>query len=244
MIALLLYVLFTIIYFVTRYYAPKYNKVSNTVYAIAVIMSQLFSNLSLIKELCGEASYGKATLVTIIPWLLIFGLLYVMLLVFPGWKQPFSNTFGYLAAKLMGINGLLFNILKTPEGTNTRLDKNLQKIYTNPALFINQVTTDNFDTFFNESKYMFKETINKKDSPLMKSFKNMIRMKELVSEFIWYLLTGLLVTTVSYNAIAESSCNQSVEEMKKRHKEYEQNVKKQQEESENAPPERVYYVKD
>jgi hypothetical protein len=39
--------------------------------------------------------------VTLIPWLMLFGVLHLFLMIFPGWMAPFANTFGYLVAKLM-----------------------------------------------------------------------------------------------------------------------------------------------
>ena len=45
-------------------------------------------------------------------------------------------------------------------------------------------------------------------------------MKTEVASFVWYSLTGMLVTSVSYNSIVNSGCSQSVEEMEKRHNEY------------------------
>ena len=69
-------------------------------------------------------------------------------------------------------------------------------------------------------------------------------MKDLVSEYIWSLFSGLLVSTVSYNALVNSNCTNSVAEMKKRHDEYEKEVQQKMEEEKNAPPKRVYYIRD
>lgn len=85
---------------------------------------------------------------------------------------------------------------------------------------------------------------NASTSLLMGQFKNMIKMKELISEYIWYLLSGLLVTSSSYNMIVNSNCNQSVNEMKKRHDQYEKDVAKAEKKAKESPPERIYYVRD
>jgi hypothetical protein len=61
---------------------------------------------------------------------------------------------------------------------------------------------------------------------------------------MWYLLSGLLVTTVSYNAIANGSCSQSLSEMKKRHAEYERDIKKIEKKKKEEPPERIYKIHD
>jgi len=53
-----------------------------------------------------------------------------------------------------------------------------------------------------------------------------IKMKTIISEFIWFALTGMLVTSISYNNMVNSGCTQSAEEMQKRHDEYVENEKK------------------
>ena len=58
-----------------------------------------------------------------------------------------------------------------------------------------------------------------------------ILLKNNISEFTWFVLTGGLVTSASYNYILNSGCQQSVSEMKKRHTEY---VEKDKKISENA----------
>ena len=75
-------------------------------------------------------------------------------------------------------------------------------------------------------------------------FKKLVNLKDLVSEFVWYLLTGVLVCSMSYNSILNQGCNTSVKEMQKRHQEYEDNVKKFQQEAKEKGPSRVYYTRD
>lgn len=243
MLELVIFIIATILYFFMRFMTPKYNTISTTIYYLVVISSQFIFNMSLQNELCGDSNYGSAILVTLIPWIMIFGVLQAMLIIFPGWKQPFSNTFGYLVTRMAGINDVLFKILKAPKGTSTPLEKTLHDIYSDPSLFINQVTPDNFDQFVLKSRFMFKSGMSNQSENLNK-FRTLIRLKELIGEFIWYLLSGLLVTTVSYNSIANGNCSHSVDEMKKRHAEYEEDIKKQKEEAKNAPPERVYKIRD
>ena len=45
-------------------------------------------------------------------------------------------------------------------------------------------------------------------------------MKHTISEFIWNLLTGFLVTSVSYNYIINMGCKKSVKDMEKRYNSY------------------------
>jgi hypothetical protein len=67
-----------------------------------------------------------------------------------------------------------------------------------------------------------------------------IRLKDIVAEYIWYMLTGTLVTSVGYNYLANKGCSQSVKEINKRHKEYEEQEKLNAEAIANGAPPRVY----
>ena len=247
-LSLLLFIVFTLIYFIYRYF--KFNqsnfKIISSIYFLTVIASQFLININLTKDLCGESSYGNAFLYTFIPWIFIFGILNLVLMLFPGWKSPFSNTFGYLVVKAAGIRSLLTdNILKQKYKDSVQLpDKaisnSINNIYNDPSILINEITPDNFDNFW------------KRMSPLLKGgsnfyrnkFKQLVVLKDLVGEFVWYLLTGMLVSSMSYNSILNQGCNVSVKEMQKRHREYEEDVKRKQKEDQSKKPQRIYNIND
>lgn len=245
MLELLIFTLATIIYFAGRYYItkPSYVRLMIGAYIAITFMSQFFFNITHLSKLCvGASNFGKAVLVTVIPYILIFGTIITVLMMFPGWKQPFSNTFGYGVAKIMGVNSILFKLLKSASVGDTNTKKMLHNIYTNPALFINEITPTNFDDFVKSSNFLFVPGASSK--PEMQQLKNIIRLKDIVSEFVWYILSGMLVSTVSYNTIVNSGCTNSVKEMKKRHDEYEEEVTQKAEAAKSTPPPRVYYIRD
>ena len=72
-------------------------------YILFIIIGQYFINLNLSYAMCGVYQWQNVLTITIIPWLLIFGVLQLFLSMFTGWLAPFSNTFGYLVTKLMGL---------------------------------------------------------------------------------------------------------------------------------------------
>jgi hypothetical protein len=245
MLELLIFTLATLIYFAGRYYItkPSYVRLMIGAYIAITFMSQFFFNITHLSKLCvGASNFGKAVLVTVIPYILIFGTIITVLMMFPGWKQPFSNTFGYGVAKIMGVNSILFKLLKSASVGDTNTKKMLHNIYTNPALFINEITPTNFDDFVKNSNFLFVSGASSK--PEMQQLKNIIRLKDIVSEFVWYILSGMLVSTVSYNTIVNSGCTNSVKEMKKRHDEYEEEVTQKAEAAKSTPPPRVYYIRD
>jgi len=52
----------------------------------------------------------------------------------------------------------------------------------------------------------------------------MVILKDTVSEYIWYILTGGLVTSVSYNYMVNSECVKSVKELEKNVAEAQDNI--------------------
>jgi len=49
-----------------------------------------------------------------------------------------------------------------------------------------------------------------------------VEMKYSISEYIWNLLSGFLVTSISYNYIINIGCKKSAATMKKLHDDYEE----------------------
>ena len=157
---------------------------------------------------------------------------------FPGWLAPFSNTLGYLIANACGLNKLMNTILrpqsevvsddKPKAETNAALVQyNLTQIYGDKSLLINEITTDNFLIFWGrfEKADLFNITeIDKQKNDnnvfLQNELFNFIVLKNTVAEVVWYILTGLLVTSVGYNYIVNSSCKRSVREMEATHNAY------------------------
>lgn len=234
------------------YFTIKYNTGNNKndkskqnmyfgIYILLIIIGEYFINLGLTNAMCGTNQWGTAIIVTIIPWVIIFGILKLMLTVFPGWLSPFSNTLGYGVARLSGLNDLMNKLIKPKiSDSATPATKEMQEalahIYADKSLLINEITIDNFETFWDKMKGIFIAN----PGELKNKLENMVRLKYIVSEFIWFMLTGILVTSVGYNYTVNIGCQQSVQEMQKRHDEYEKDIQKTEEEQINKKPNRVY----
>ena len=214
--SMLYFFILTTVYSVLQYFSSSYRtKILWTVaYFLILILVQFFVNLSTTEAMCSVPQYDTAALVTFIPWLVIFGLLKVCLIIFPGWLSPFSNTFGYLAAKLSGVRNLLQSIMAT-SGPNKEASDAIQNIYTDPSLLINEVTPSNFDSFWASMTKggMFKQSISQETQSKLRQIVN---LKDIVAEYIWFLLTGALVTSVSYNYTVSSACSIPAPEMKEK----------------------------
>jgi hypothetical protein len=155
-------------------------------------------------------------------------------MMFPGWKSPFSNTFGYLAAKVGGIKDA-FNAILQSKISNT----DLRLIYEDSSLMINEITPGNFDDFW--SKLQSSGMLSEKVSPEAKErlFK-LVRMKDIVAEFVWYLLAGVLISSITFSYISNSKCKRSAEYMKQQHEEW----KKDADKGEKKKEQKTYYVRD
>jgi len=134
-----------------------------------------------------------------------------MLVIFPGWLEPFSNTFGYAIAKIGGAEKVVRDVLK--EDATGDISKAISNIYNDPSIFLNQFNYENEKDFklkWDKSANLF-NTEAVEDSPKYKDFRNMVKLKDLVAQFVWYMLAGILVTSRSYNYIINQPCGLSPE---------------------------------
>ena len=171
--------------------------------------------------MCNSPSnVGTAAIATIIPWVLIFGLLNLLLTMFPGWLAAFSNTIGYAVASIVGVSSLFTEkLLNVGTPPNKDALKVIQNILSDPSTIINTLNDENVLNFWNKSVNvkLFKtdfQVINvddgkNLDNELFYELKKYIMLKNLVSYFIWYLLTGILITSISYNYMLTVPCVQT-----------------------------------
>ncbi len=224
---LLLFAGLTIGYFTIQYKTQeKYSSVAMIIYLILLLVFQFGINVNLTKTLCGESHVKTAFFYTMFPWVFIFGLLNLMLIIFPGWLSPFSNTFGYIVSIMGGLNNVLGEVLKSKEQTqNSELSKTLGKIYDNPSLLINEIPdpTVGYEEFWHKLDKGGLLSSNAKN--YYTKLQDLVRLKFIISKFVWFALTGTLTVVTSYNYIIQAQCSSSVKEMERRHSEYQQLVK-------------------
>jgi len=298
--SLIFFLIITSGYFVYRYASEGGGGGANTMtatmaYFLLTIIGQFFLNNKLLQAICGESQWATSLSITLIPWVLIFGLLLLFLNMFPSWRTPFSNTFGLFVAKMLGVKDLvskMFDFNKLEDGWVMTQTSTAPKMPTSPASGVSKVTPpaslSKVTPPSGESKVPTSTTSLSKvppspasgeskvviggasgrpapnnklidalanikidnsiiinefnDTPaddalwsalkqggfltqnadnLRPAFQKVIHVKTLVADFVWFVLTGMLVTTVSYNYIVNSGCKTSLAEMKKRHEDYE-----------------------
>ena len=209
-------------------------------YILFVIIGQYFINLNLSNSMCGINQWRSTLMITLLPWLLIFGVLHLFLIMFPGWMSPFSNTFGYLVVKLMGLPELMKEILEPVAKGET--ERAILSVTTDDSILVNQFFPENyvdrigkddkptgektrkiFDTAWDslQSAGIIKKFDEKKNMSFRSNLYKFVEMKYTISEYVWNMLTGLLVTSVTYNYILNAGCQKSATDMKQQHDEYE-----------------------
>ena len=200
-------------------------------YLVLTISIQVANTSKYMVDLCGKANTDKAILYTLFPNVLIFGLLIAILIGFPGWKSPFANTLGYVAAKGSGIKDHFDTLLKSEIGNEL-----IQKIKEDKTMIINEMTPGNYDAFIakmyenNLLKISYDKLIelegatNLKDPRMqdyLDAFSGLYKgvvIKDLVGEGLWYFLTGILVITMIKNSVAEMECEKSKSDMENEYK--------------------------
>lgn len=162
-------------------------------------------------------------LYTIIPWVVMFGSLVALLKVFPGWKLPFANTFGYFIVKLLGIKSLATKLIisydeignslepDTDDENFNRAIRTVKPIIQDPSLILNEISSDNFDNFWKvmeEGKILkteeyYKMTYNKPREDARSTLEKFVNIKENISEYVWYILAGAFIASYVQRLVSE-----------------------------------------
>lgn len=89
----------------------------------------------------------------------------------------------------------------------------LEQIYTDQSILLNELNLDNLDRFwdsFKESR-LIRPSAKVDDLEKIRTF---LIMKSIVGEFVWLVLCGLLVVSISYNYILNMGCTFTPEQQK------------------------------
>ena len=133
------FLLTTIFYYLALKPTLKYNQLINAteykeyiqknnlylvIYFFLVLIIQFIVNTSIISSKCGGSiseNLGSAGTLTFIPWFLIFGVVIIIILVFPGFKSAFSDVVGYYYVS-SSANKVLTELLINPS-VNNKIEK-------------------------------------------------------------------------------------------------------------------------
>lgn len=229
-----IYASITAIYFILKFFLIENYEIINTngypqglnsllsgVYYLFVIFSQYYINVRNTYEKCGEAQVFHAMIYTFVPNILIFGLLVVMLDLFPGFLKPFSNSVGYGLVWLFGGIRQTFNKMLISKNKS----RYIQQVYDDSSMMINEITTGpkgNIVQFVNQAASPGKDRIfNKNYKEHLPKLFNLVVIKDMISKYIWFLLVGGLVVSTSNNSITNMRCKRSAKTIKRMEQEQE-----------------------
>jgi len=234
-----------------------YSSSNNTaliIYMILVLISQFVINIGYIINTCGgdiPSNIGAGFLITLIPWVFIFGLLVSMLIIFPGFKSAFSNVIGYFCV-YGSANDILTQLLINPDIENTMKQDNLSdedkkkyqsvadaiiKICGNTSIIINQIVPENFLESLATLSPLMKPEYQQDNSDsieLKQKLLNTVLIRDNIGEALWYINTAIIVTSVIQYNIATRGCNKDLKSIQSQQANFEQQQAATQQQNEQA----------
>jgi hypothetical protein len=222
------------------------------IYVLLVILIQFMVNSSIIATSCGgniTENMGAAGVLTFLPWILIFGVLVLVLTLYPGFKSAFSDVIGYYyvsssATKIL--TELLVNQdieKKMTEDPNMTPEKKLAletaadtiiKICGNTSILINQIVPGNFEQYWAILTPLMKDKY-KMGGPeadkIQSDLFELVVTRDNIGEAMWYIYTGLLLTSIVQLKITTRGCNSNPKTMEANYQKFlekEQQAKEQQ----------------
>jgi hypothetical protein len=236
------------------------NYISNSymylaIYILLVILIQFMVNSSIIASNCGgniTENMGAAGILTFLPWILIFGVLVLILTIYPGFKSAFADVVGYYyvsgpATKLL--TELLINKdieKKLTEDKNMTPEKKealetaadaIIKICGNTSILINQIVPNNFDQYWAILTPLMKEkyqTGNVESDKMKNDLFELVVTRDNVGESMWYMYTGLLLTSIVQLKITNRGCASNPKTMEANYQKFLDQEQKAKEKKEKA----------
>jgi hypothetical protein len=231
----------------------KNGNVFIIIYFLLTVIIQFIVNTSIITSNCGGSvteNLGAAALYTFIPWIFIFGILMMVIIINPGFKSVFSDVIGYFfvsysANKIITdllIDRDLQNNLKNVEASQEQKES-LQnaadaiiKICGNVSILINQIVPSNFKQYLKELEPLMKDKY--KNSPEGESIKkelfDLIVTRDNIGEVLWYVYTGILLTSIVQLQITTRGCVNNQATMEQNYKTFLANEQQAQQEQAKA----------
>jgi hypothetical protein len=218
----------------------KNNYLYLGIYLVLVMIIQFGVNAISISATCGGSiteNIGAAGILTFIPWFLIFGVMIIVLILYPGFKSAFSDVIGYFyvsSAATKIITELLVNkdVEEKLDGTESREDvKSLEeaadvivKICGNTSILINQIVPDNFIKYWEILKPLmksqYKDDASNEGKQMKKDLFELVVTRDNIGESLWYIYTGILLTSIVQLKITTRGCKSSTATMEKNYKDF------------------------
>jgi hypothetical protein len=209
------------------------------IYLLLILVSQLGLNISYLATKCGGSMASNAivaVIYTFVPWILMFGIIMVVLLMFPGFKSVFSDVVGYYIV-YSSANDIFSKILidsSINDALNTSSEDNKQemqiaaelimKMVGKKSVLINEFNPSNFTNLWNTLKPLMAGDYYT-NSDIKQELLDLVVLKDNIGEGLWYIYTGILISSIVYYNLSSSPCVKSIATLKQEQEDY---VKKQE----------------
>ena len=207
---LAIYGVCSIIYIIFNVSIPD-NMAIKFLYVGAMLGINIGLTLFIMNQYCASPNIGVAIGGSVLTWglfVVVFGLLenyYV-------WLRPFSNTFGYLLIKVLGVVTFMDKILKKDDDGSDKVNKYLKYIRSDPWGFFSMLTAKTGESVPEglQAEKTFDELGNKLQTSANTAenkaeFVKFVRIKESVAKLVFYLLTLNLMTDMASVFVMENS---------------------------------------
>ena len=241
------------------------------IYLLLVMVLQFIANASIISNNCGGSiseNMGAAGVFTFIPWTLIFGVIILVLTIYPGFKSAFSDVIGYYYVS-SSANKLLTDLLinrdiekvLSDDSSETNInpgaasgvantgpanpggeiemtsivgggDKEkmqeaadlIIKICGNTSVLINQIVPSNFDNYWSLLTPLKKDKYKNDSDPSTKTLRDelfeLVVTRDNIGEIMWYIYTGLLITSIVQLKITTRGCASNPKTMEQNYQKF------------------------
>jgi hypothetical protein len=225
------------------------------IYVLLVILIQFIVNSSIIANTCGgniTENMGAAGILTFLPWIFIFGIIVIVLTIYPGFKSAFSDVIGYYYVSNEA-NKILTELLinkeletKLKEDTAITAEKKaslentadvIMKICGNTSILINQIVPSNFDQYWSILRPLMKDkyqTSSEETNKIKNDLFELVVTRDNVGESMWYIYTGLLLTSIVQLKITSRGCSTNPKTMQSNYEKFLEEENKAKEQKEKA----------
>uniref|UniRef100_A0A6C0E5F7 Uncharacterized protein n=1 Tax=viral metagenome TaxID=1070528 RepID=A0A6C0E5F7_9ZZZZ len=206
-------------------------------YFALVIISQISLNVMAMYFKCGGDfvdSLTNATSLTILPWSLIFGVVIITIMMFPGFKSAFSDVIGYfyissksnevLNTLLVDKNIRMDNLQPSDKDKMRDAADLVMKIYGNTSILINQMVPSNFVQLWDQMRILrkpeYQDDNNSTTAGLKEKLFGLVVTRENVGEAMWYIYTGFLIISLVKMNIETRGCSSNIDVMESKYKQF------------------------
>ena len=225
------------------------------IYLLLVMVSQFLINASIISSTCGgniTENMGAAGVFTFLPWTLIFGVIIIILTIYPGFKSAFSDVIGYFyvsgQANKVLTTLLIDRDIQKKIDTDTELTpekkESMQnaadaiiKICGNTSILINQIVPSNFNDYWKILTPLMKDKYQH-EGPETDDIRNdlfdLVVTRDNVGESLWYIYTGLLLTSIVQLKMTTRGCVNNPKTMEQNYEKFLETQQKAQSAQETA----------